>query len=303
MNDTAPQPDHAADPPGPGAPASLLLPIDPAEFHRQVAWGVGYQRIALGLTVAAIAVVLMLPLLLPDQDAQRLPALLAVLVVPAVWVPLSMTTTRVARALPMIGAALAGRPAEAERMIREQLARKPVMRWARLLVYHRLATLRHHQRRFDESATICQLVLQQPLAGPAASARPHLLLMLAEAQLCRDDLPGAYRALDALHRTRLSLADAIQRLALQTRYALKAGDYDHALAHGRRKVELAELMPAPQCGAVHAMLATAAHKAGRPELATWLWERAELLCPPQLMLELRRGAFEVEVVVPQDGDA
>lgn len=300
MNDTDPQPAEPGSPDDREKTASLLLPIDPAEFHRQIAWGIAYQRIALGLTLAAIAAVLLLPMLVPDEDAQRLPALLAVLVVPAVWVPLSMTTSRVARTLPMIGGTLAGRPREAERLIGEQLARKPVMRWARLLLYHRLATLRHHQGRFDESATICQLVLQQPLAGPAASAKPHLLLMLAEAQLCRDDLPGAHRALDALHRTRLSLTDAIQRLALQTRYALKAGQYEHALTHGRRKVELAELMPAPQCGAVHAMLATAAHKAGRPELAAWLWERAELLCPPQLMQELRRGAFDVEVVVKQD---
>jgi len=283
----------------PKLPPGMGQPFSHAEFERRLALDTALRQIIIAVIVAAVGAVFVLPLIgLPHTDL--ISSVLAPLVLLAVWLGVSTTTAKVARALPEIGANIADQPAMAERMIHEQLARKPVMRWARLLTYHRLATLRHSQRRFEETADICQHVLGQPIAGPTAgpirAARANLLLMLAEAHLATDNLPGAYRALDQLHRTQLSLTDAIQRLALQTRYALKIGAWEHALEHGRAKTQLAELMPPPQCGAMHAMLATAAQKQGRDDLASWLWERAELITPPPLMQQLREGAFDVEVI-------
>jgi len=276
-------------------------PFSHADFEKRLAFDTALRQIIFTFAGIALGAVFVLPLLgLPHTEL--ISSILAPLVLLFLWLRVSTTTAKVSRALPLIGANIVDQPAMAERMIFEQLGRRPVMRWARLLTYHRLAALRHHQRRFEETADICQHILSQPTTGPAAAplraARSHLLLMLAEAHLCTGNVPGAYHALDDLHRTKLSLTDALQRLALQTRYALKIGDWAHALDHGRDKVQLAELMPPPQCGAMHAMLATAAQKQGRDDLAGWLWERTELLTPPAQMQQLRDGAFEVDVVAP-----
>lgn len=272
----------------------MLSAFDPAQFNRQLAWAAILHRAAITLTAAALAGILLLPMILPE--AQRTPVLFAMFIIPAVWLPITLTTQRVARNLPAIGSALSSDPDRAQRLLADALKRKPVMAWARLLTYHRLAVLRHQQRRFDEAASICQHILNQPLTGPASAAKPSLLLMLTESHLAMGNLVGAYHALSELHRTRLGLAGAIQRLALQTRYALKTGAYEHALDHGREKMQLAELMPPPQCSAMHAMLAAAAQKTGRDKLASWLWERAQLLSPPHLFDQLKQGAFDIDVV-------
>jgi hypothetical protein len=197
---------------------------------------------------------------------------------------------------------MAAEPGKAEDALNEMLSVKPVMRWARHLSYHRLAGMRHLQRRFTETAAICLCLLNQPLKGPAAATRPHLLLMLAEAQLEVGNLPGAYHALAHLQQTRLGLAQSLQRLAIQTRYELAVGAYDQALHRARAKVELAELMPAKHCAAMHAMLATAAQRAGETRQSAWLWERTRLLAGPDLMQQFEQGGFSMAVVEP-DSDS
>ena len=129
---------------------------------------------------------------------------------------------------------------------------------------------------------------------------PHLRLRLAEAQLESGNLPGAYQALAHLQQTRLGLAQSLQRLAIQTRYELAIGAYDHALHRARAKVEMAELMPAKHCAAMHAMLATAARHAGQTKQSEWLWERTRLLAGPELTQNLERGGFGVSVVEPDN---
>lgn len=283
----------------PTHPQPTLAPFDPAEFERRLWIDDAIRRTIYGISFALFAFALITPFVVAVQH-QHLASLAVVVALPILWVWLSLSTTSVARMLPEIGTNITADPQRAEALIATALDKKPVMRWARMLTYHRLAAMRHHQRRFAETASLCEHVLNQPLLGPAASARPSLLLMLTEAHLAQNNLAGAYHALDELHRTRLGLAGAIQRLALQTRYALKAGHYEHALEHGRQKIELAELMPQPQCTAMHAMLATAAQKAGRERLAQWLWERAKLLSPPGLLDQLAQGAFDIEVVAGEE---
>lgn len=204
----------------------------------------------------------------------------AVLAVLGVWMGISSISARVSRELPAITAAVEADPAAAQAMIDGHLHRRPLLRWVRLMLYHRLAVLRHRQGRFDQSAAICRAVLAQRM-GPARQVRPHLLLMLAEARLQFRDPAGAYPALLELYATRLGLSESLQRLALQTRYEVMAGQDDAALHRTTQKIELAELMPAAQCGAMHALLATAATRARRDDLAHWLRARAELLCTPE----------------------
>src|SRR5690606_16278358 len=104
---------------------------------------------------------------------------------------------------------------------------------------------------------------------------------------------AAYPPLRELHAMPLSLAEQLQRLALQTRYELLIGRHGEAVRDVKRKVELAELMPAAQCGAMHAMLATAADRARQKELGAWLWERAKLLLTPSQLAQIAAGRFGV----------
>ncbi len=75
--------------------------------------------------------------------------------------------------------------------------------------------------------------------------------------------------------------DLLQLLPLQTRYEMACGHTAVALRQVRKKLSLIELLPAAECGALHVLLSIAARRQKRPELASWLMRRAELLCTPQ----------------------
>lgn len=265
-------------------------PFDPAGFAKQLAFDDAVRSAMIAVAVVAAG----LALLMPTMNVWS--GLVAPGVVVGLWLWWSTSTAKAGQSLAQVGDLMTSDPDQAERLIQAALSRRPVMRWARLLSYHRLAGLRHLQRRFNESAAICLCLLNQPLKGPAAAVRPHLLLMLAEAQLESGNLHGAYHALAHLQQSRLSLNEALQRLALQTRYEVAAGAYDTALNKSRAKVELAELMPAPLCTAMHAMLATAAGRTGHDKLANWLWERTRLLAPADLLEQIQQGRFAFGVV-------
>lgn len=268
-------------------------PFDPERFAKQIA----VDDMMRGLLITGVVSAILLTMLLPGMAL--ISGVLAPMVVLALWFWMSVSTARVARSLASFGGLMATDAQQAEQQLDEMLKAKPVMRWARLLSYHRLAGLRHLQRRFTETAAICLCLLNQPLKGPAAATRPHLLLMLAEAQLEVGNLPGAYQALAHLQQTRLGLAQALQRLAIQTRYELTIGANDAALHRARAKVELAELMPAKHCAAMHAMLATAARRAGQLRQADWLWRRTQLLAEPGDLEQLEQGGFGLAVVEPE----
>ncbi len=219
------------------------------------------------------------------------------------WLGISFAASRVTHQLPHVTALIESDPAAAERLLATNLRRMPLSRPVRLMLYHRLATLRHNQHRFSETAAICHAVLthyprsltqRDPLSTPAfglgptlnapglgSHVRSHLLLMLVDSHLQNSDLVGAYLGLTELHRLPLNLIDLMQRVMLQTRYELATG-HDHAALHNvQQKVRLAEIMPPAQCGIMHAMLALAAKRTHHTTLADWLHERATLLCPPQ----------------------
>ncbi|MEM9346960.1 MAG: hypothetical protein AAGB26_10125 [Planctomycetota bacterium] len=273
-------------------------PFYPEQFAKQIAADEMMRGLLLTGVVGAVVLTLFLP------GVTLVSGFLAPAFVLGLWLWMSVSTARVARSLTTFGELMATEPAKAEQALNEMLRAKPVMRWARLLSYHRLAGMRHLQRRFAETAAICLCLLNQPLKGPAAATRPHLLLMLAEAQLECGNLHGAYHALAHLQQTKLGLAQSLQRLAIQTRYELAVGAYDAAMHRARTKVELAELMPAKHCAAMHAMLATAAQHTGQNRQSGWLWERTRLLAGPELSEQLEQGGFGLSVVEPdtESGD-
>ncbi|NJL30634.1 MAG: hypothetical protein HC898_02805 [Phycisphaerales bacterium] len=216
------------------------------------------------------------------------------------WMWMTFNSNRAGQMLLQATFALTVNLADTESILAQALSRWPMQRSIRLLLYHRLASLRHRQGRFAEAATISRCLLQYNLAAfdrssPGAMAllqpqdrrhvlgpvQAHLLLLLAESSLQVGDLHSAHAALWQLHQGRLGVQETLQRLAIQTRYELMAGQHHAAVQLLARKVQWAELMPAAQSGAVHAMLAQAAQQVGMHQAASWLWERANLLCTPQ----------------------
>ncbi|MEM9418383.1 MAG: hypothetical protein AAGA25_04905 [Planctomycetota bacterium] len=209
------------------------------------------------------------------------------------WIGLNLTGAKVAQSLPGLSSVLESNPAAGETALVSLMKKRALPRWVRLMLTHRQAVLRHRQQNFTESAAIAQTLLTTPRPGPAASHRGQLLLLLVEARLELRDATGAWLALVELSRTPLGLTEALQRMALRTRYELLVCQSEETLKGLEQKTQLAELMPAPQCGALHAMLATAAKHAGRDDLHTQLRSRVELLCSEDEIVQMLEGGLLV----------
>ncbi len=264
---------------------------------RRFAWELARDA-AMRWAVVGAVVLLMVGLFVFEAGGSVVSLIAAVVVIGA-WIGMSLVSAKVTRDLPMLTAMVDSDPATAEDALVELLERKPLLRWLRLLLYHRLAAVRHHQGRHTEAATICRAVLAHPL-GPAEPARAHLLLLLTESSLAVGDVYGAYHALLGLHATPLSLIEALQRLALQTRYESLIGADEAALWALEHKMALAELMPAPQCGSLHALWARSHDRlradTGGGDYSRYLWLRAELLCSPEQFAALRQGGWGAGIV-------
>ncbi len=270
-----------------------IPPFTPDRFLRDLGIDSTIRWTALVVVVVAAGY-----LILSEQTDTTL-GLAVVMLLAFGWISINTISATVWRTLPSITELIGHNPVGAEALLAEHLKRRPLVRWVRLMLYHRLASIRHRQQRFQESAVICQSLLGQNL-GPARRQRGPLLLMLLEAQLQCGNLHGAYAALLELHAQPLPLVESLQRLALQTRYEVLAGHDAAALAGVKQKLMLAELMPADHCGAMHAMLTTSATRAGHQELADWLWRRTCLLCSPAQVKHLFSSPFSIGVVAPPD---
>ncbi len=207
------------------------------------------------------------------------------LIVAGGWLAHSYASARVAQQLPQITELIEGGGTQAESLIATALRRAPLQRSVRLLLYHRLAMLRHRQRNYEESAAIAHTMLRYPL-GPVTEIRPHLLLILGESRLLARDFWQTWYALTMLYRCRLNLIERLQVLTLQTRYEVATGQDAAALRDLDRKIALCELMPAPQCGAMHAILAVASRRRHDTALADWLRRRADLICLPEQLADI-----------------
>ena len=194
------------------------------------------------------------------------------------FLALSFATGKAAGRLGLVGLLVEGDLAVAEDALAGAWKVWPLPWRLRLALAHRLAQVRHRQRRFDQSLRIAQTVRRHD-AARNTGARPHLLLMTAEAALRQRDPYAAHAALSELFHHRLSLEGAMQRLALQTLYEVAVGADAHAVSGLAGKVSMLELLPAPQAAAAHAALATAAERVGATQAAAWLRDRAELLGP------------------------
>ncbi len=276
--------------------ADACPPFVPDTLLSQLAWDSAARWFLFGLVI-----LLLTPSLLVTQTGQNvIPPTVSVaftILVVAAWIWMGTVSRRAADRLMRATAMLEQDPVSAESYIAEGLRRKPIGRSIRLLLYHRLAVLRHRQGNFFEAGMIAQTMLGLSLRS-VEHIRTHLLLLLAESQLRCDNPKAAHDAMHQLHARKLQLVESLQLLALQTQYEVSLGYHADALSNLNEKIRLSQIMPGPQSGALHAMLATAAKQLQRDKLADWLDRRAKLLCSDKQLEELTLPTFNPLAATP-----
>ncbi len=269
----APEAEAAVPPPTKPVEVDEPLPrFQPARLTREL----GLDTLLRRLTVFLVVVIVLLATL---GFGDRLFGLFAGVCVVGAWLGFGFLNARAASSARALLPLIQQRPAlfrESEAALRELLGRRGLLGWVRLTIYQAWATSRHAQGRHAEAADLCASVLQRPL-GPAEPARADLLLMMTESLLETDRPAAAWSPLATLASLPLNLEQTTRRLWLQTRYEVAIGQPAAAVTNLPAKVQLAELLPAPECGRLHALLAEAAEAVGRADQAAWLRARAALL--------------------------
>jgi hypothetical protein len=246
-----------------------ILPVDVAisRFRRDLA----VSRFLRALLITGAVFCLLAGPVFGSHGGEMVP----LIAIGALWMLLSyrsMLGTRIAADSPSLIAA--GEYEQAESHIDASLRTFSLFRTAKLLSLHHLALLRHAQRRWRESALLCQALLAQR-SSPALSR--STLLMMTDSMLQLNDLSGAFAALGELCRQRLSLHEAMALQLLQLDYGWRVGAWEPMLSGVAAKVQMSELMPSLNAARSQAYMALAALKTGRRDLALWLRGRAELL--------------------------
>ena len=203
--------------------------------------------------------------------------MLMLTVLMVIWMTLgyhSMKNSRLAANSPSLIAS--GQFDLAEYQIEKSLKNFSIFRTSKLLSLHHLAVLRHAQRRWADAAELCAALLRQRLGSLTGLGRQSRLI-LADALLELGDLNGSYQAINDLYNHRLTLAEALGLLHVQLDYQWRVNAWEQMLAGLGNKVEMAELMNTANGARSQALLALAAQRTGRAELAAWLRRRVELL--------------------------
>jgi hypothetical protein len=207
----------------------------------------------------------------------------------------SIKGTRLAAGSPSLIAA--GEYEQAEVQIDQALRSFSLFRASKLLSLHHLAVLRHAQRRWGESAELCRALLRQRL-GPLGGLAQQSRLILADSLLELGDLRNAHLTITELYQTRLSLAEALSLLHVQLDYLWRINGWEQMLAGLGTKVQLTELMNTPSGARSQALLALAAKRAGRNELADYLRRRVELLVDVDELIKSRPVLHDLYQTTP-----
>jgi hypothetical protein len=215
------------------------------------------------------------------------PGTLLLIGLAVVWIVLSHRSARTTRGVmdaPSLIAA--GHFEQAELQLDHALRAFTEFRTVKLLSVHHLAMLRHAQRRWQESATLCQALQRQKLGGLHGLLRPSRLI-LADSLLQLGDLNNTYRCISEMYGQRLSLAEAIKLLVLQLDYESRVGAWQNMTVNLPSKIQLTELMNTRESAQSQALLALAARKTNQVEWSTWLWRRATLLVDANELVQQR----------------
>jgi hypothetical protein len=240
------------------------------------------------LLVAALATPLLLPVFAPNVSGG-----LVMLVLAGIWLMLTYNSARKAQTAADVPALIAGgQYEEAEAQLEQSVRQFSLIRAVKLQTLHQLALLRHAQRRYRESAALCQELLGHRLGSASGLARP-VRLLLADAMLELDDLSGVHEALTGMYGQRLTLAETLQLLSAQLDYEARIGAWPRMMHEVMTKVQLAELMPSSAAASTQALLALAARHTGRQDFCDWLAARAELLADPADLIARRPHLAEL----------
>ncbi len=193
-----------------------------------------------------------------------------------VWVTLWIRTVKGSRMAAESSTLIAsGRLDQAEVQIELSLRAFSMSKSVKSMSLLNLALIRLAQKRWADSALLCQEVLLAQ-RGPESIAKSSRLL-LADALLELGDLRGAHEALSGLYNHRLTLGEALNLLRVQTDYLVRVEAWGHLVQGIETKVQMADLMPAGNSARTQALLALGAKKTGRADWASWLRRRVELL--------------------------
>lgn len=265
---------------------TMMLRTVPPFNERRLAWDRGLD-LAMWWT-GLVGLVAALGFVIFWSQTAGWGTLAVVMLVMIGWFMLNLQSAKVNQQLPTITALIDADMTMAEHQLAQALNARPLVRWVRSLLYHRLALLRFRQEQYDQTVRICQALLARPL-GPAERVRNGLLLTLGDAQLATGDVTGVYHTLNTLAGTKLNLMEHLGKLSLQTRYEMLTEQYEAMLADGAYRVQQAELMSGVNCGAMHAVMAVAAEQVGDESFARWLNRRAQLLLTPEQLESARYG--------------
>jgi hypothetical protein len=233
-----------------------------------------------GLLRATLMTVALMCVIAPPVLGLRQDWMPILVAVGGIWIVLSyrsMQGTRIAADSPSLIAA--GEFDQAENHINAALKRFSLFRTGKILSLYHLSVLRHAQSRWREAALLSQAVLSQKLGNMQGMARTSLL-MLADSMIQLGDLRGAFAAMQRLFHHRLSLGEALTLQLLQLDYGWRIGAWDAMLQGVSGKVQMCELMPSINSARGQALLALAAYRTNRTQLAQWLRRRSELLAEP-----------------------
>lgn len=279
----------------------------PAKLSKFARWrmmlDMGFDRL---LWLFAIGVLIFL-LILASTWTQQITLTTIVMMVAAIvgWMMLNILSARTHREVMDMAGLIELDSDAAERYLVKLMRRRPLMRWVRLLLYHRMALLRHAQGQYEESADICRTLIERPM-GQAERVRANTLLTLLHARLQLEDYSGAYEAIQHLQVSPMSLMERMTLLSLQTRYELGIEAYAQAVSGAWEKVQMSELMPPVLCGSLHVMLGRAAAEVGDEQMADWMDRRAALLLTPEQLEDARSGrnmdGFELSLVARDASD-
>lgn len=202
------------------------------------------------------------------------------LLVGVLWVALALRSVKGARLLIGVGPLIAaGEYAAAEPRVAAAVRAFSVLKAPKLRALEHLALLRHAEKRFRDSASLCQTALR------LSAGKATLELMLGEAALETNDLSAAHGVITRLHRLdTLTPREELKLLELQLDYGARVRAWPVMLEHLPIKLHRLEHLPTPAAARAQAFLALAARKQNHPDLADWLRRRVLLLADaPQLI--------------------
>jgi hypothetical protein len=263
-------------------------------LRRQLVLASISRIILIVLLTASFLTAILQPEAKAGKDALWFAAMLAAIT----WVTLTMFSVRQLRAANQAAMYISsGRLDLAEEQLKNAVHLFSFYRAGKLLACHNLAVVVHGRKNYSAAAELCTCVIS--LKGKLSRGAGRLCrILLADCRLLLGDPAAALQAIGPLSLTEpatpdpqhaagkaasagdegkaLDLAEQMLLLPIELRCHVGLGKFEQAVEGLDWKVQLAELLDAQKAALVHALLAEACRRVGKPIQAGFLQRRAEL---------------------------